>query len=645
MNSFTTNKRQDFGKYERRINFLIGLFFVFLVIILSRLFYIQVIRQDEYKNLAGLQHLQEESLIPKRGDIFVQDKNSASFKVALNKESHLFFLEPVFFDGEPRQTSEELIKILGFEKMNLNTFLEEAEDDQLAFLNKYLFVFEKETEEWQAEEDRFNPEKYLESHNLLELSEVEQQNIIGKINTERRQEKKESLFEKLKIKKGWYKVIEHYVDPEKKEKIEQLGLNGLSFSKEPRRFYPSGDFFSQLTGFVGYRSDNKAGQYGLEEYFEDELKGEVGFVKKETTPGSDLIASGEFETEEAIDGRNIHLTLDKNVQYQVCDILKESIKDYEAEDGTVIVQDVQNGKIIAMCSYPNFDANKYWEVGDIKAYTNPAISYSYEPGSIFKPLIMGIAIDTASVEPNTIFHDTGTLKLDKYTITNADNKKYDDVDMTAVLENSINTGMFFVGKKTGREDIKKYISDFGFGSKLGIELPGEMNGNIKALDKKSDIFLATTCFGQGISVTPLQMTSAFSALVGGGILYKPSVVENGEEAQIVQRVVSSDTSNVLKAMLLSVVKNGHAGLAAVPGYQVGGKTGTAEIAGSGGGYTDQYNHSFIGFGPFKDTRFTVFVKLGKPQNGRYSASTAAPTFGKVMKFLFDYYQVPKDIVE
>ena len=198
--------------------------------------------------------------------------------------------------------------------------------------------------------------------------------------------------------------------------------------------------------------------------------------------------------------------------------------------------------------------------------------------------------------------------------------------------------------------MKKYLENFGFGDKTYIDLPGEVYGDINSLNKKGDIYLATASFGQGVSVTPLQMISAFSAIANGGILYKPYVVDkvvNGgnEEAtysQEVRRVISSQTSNTLKAMLVAVVKNAHGAMARVDGYNVGGKTGTAQIPGSRGGYINAYNHSFVGFAPVSNTQFTVFVLLKRPTRGRFSATTAAPTFAQVMSFLLNYYEIPTE---
>ncbi|MFH1610540.1 MAG: penicillin-binding protein 2 [Patescibacteria group bacterium] len=561
-----------------RINVISALFLLLAGIIIFRLFVLQIVKHSFFERLATGQHGILEELTPSRGIIYAKDKDNNLFAVAENKEKYLLYAVPSMIESA-------------------STTLERISEQ-------------------------------------IELSD----------------EEKEKMLQQLNKSKDPYEPLKHELHEEEKNKIENLKIQGIHFQPEKKRFYAEGSTFSHLTGFLGFKEDKRVGQYGLEEYLEQELKGEAGILKSERDPAGRLIGVGNFDIESAKDGANVYLTIDRLVQFKVCEILKSSVEKYGASAGTIIVQNTNTGEILSMCSEPSFDPNNYSGVESINVYPNPALSEVYEPGSIFKAITMAVALDTNSVKPDTTYFDEGILVFGKDTITNAENKKYGEVTMTHVLEESINTGAVFAAQEVGRADMKKYLENFGFGDKTYIDLPGEVYADISALDKKSDIYLATASFGQGISVTPLQMVSAFSAIANGGVLYKPYVVEkviNGENESItypqeVRRVISSQTSNTLKAMLVAVVKNAHGTMARVDGYNVGGKTGTAQIPGSRGGYINAYNHSFVGFAPVTNTQFTVFVLLKKPTRGLYSATTAAPTFAQVMSFLLNYYEIPTE---
>jgi cell division protein FtsI/penicillin-binding protein 2 len=561
-----------------RINVIGVLFLLLAGIVIFRLFILQVVKHSFFERLATGQHGILEELIPSRGIIYSQDKDGNLFAVAENKEKYLLYAVPSMIESA-------------------TTTLENISEQ-------------------------------------IELSDEEKEKMLGQLSKSR----------------DPYEPLRHELHEEEKNKIEALEIQGIHFQPERKRFYAEGSTFSHLTGFLGFKEDERVGQYGLEEYFEEELKGEAGVLKSEKDPAGRLIGVGNFDIESAKDGANIYLTIDRLVQFKVCDILKRGVEKYRANGGTIIVERSSTGELLALCSQPSFDPNDYSQVESINIYSNPALSEVYEPGSIFKAITMAAALDTNSVKPDSTYFDEGILVFGKDSITNAENKKYGEVTMTQILEDSINTGAVFAGQEVGRVDMKKYIENFGFGDKTYIDLPGEVYGDVSSLNRKSDIYLATASFGQGISVTPLQMTSAFSAIANGGMLYKPYVVDkviNNDIEEItypqeVRRVISSQTSNTLKAMLVAVVKNAHGAMARVDGYNVGGKTGTAQIPGSRGGYINAYNHSFVGFAPVSNTQFTVFVLLKRPTRGRFSATTAAPTFAEVMSFLLNYYEIPTE---
>jgi cell division protein FtsI/penicillin-binding protein 2 len=264
------------------------------------------------------------------------------------------------------------------------------------------------------------------------------------------------------------------------------------------------------------------------------------------------------------------------------------VERYDADGASAIVMDPKTGAILAMSSQPQFDPNNYSTVEDYSVFLNPTVSFTYEPGSIMKPITLAIGIEEGKVSQNTEYTDTGVIEEAGYTIRNSENKVYGRSTMTKVLEQSINTGVIFVEKLVGNLVFKDYLERFGFGEKTGIALPAELAGNMRNLKNiRSDIEFFTASFGQGITVTPLQMAAAYAALANGGTLYKPQIIErvisaSGSEEKIapqaIRRVISEETSRTMGEMLRNVVVNGHGKRADVPGYLVGGKTGTAQVA-------------------------------------------------------------------
>ncbi len=448
-----------------------------------------------------------------------------------------------------------------------------------------------------------------------------------------------------------YEPIEKKVSIERYEKIQELELAGIYGIEETHRYYVDDNIGSNVLGFLGVKEDKPFGLYGLEGYFQDILAGEEGFFQTERDVAGRWIVLSDKEVNEAKDGADIVLTIDRTLQFMTCDALNKSIDRHGASGGAAIVMDPKTGKILAMCSGPDFNPNFYSDVNSANDYNNKAIFEAYEVGSIFKPIVMASAIDLEYITPDTKFLDTGAEEIEEYTIRNADDKIYGEVNMAQVLENSINTGMIFVSRQLGQDRFRDYMERFGFGEPTGLELQTEVAGNISSIYKNSEIYTATASFGQGITATPIQMAAAYSAIANGGELMKPYIVEeirypDGEierrQPVSIRRVLTSRTSTLMNGMLTSVVTNGHAGLAHVPGYYVAGKTGTAQIA-SGGGYRDDLtNHSFIGYAPADDPQFVIMVRLERPSSALYSASTAAPLFGEIAKYALSYYDIQPD---
>jgi cell division protein FtsI/penicillin-binding protein 2 len=326
--------------------------------------------------------------------------------------------------------------------------------------------------------------------------------------------------------------------------------------------------------------------------------------------------------------------------------------EYNASSASLIIMEPQTGAIRVMCNIPDFDPNNYGSVDDISVYNNSSIFTAYEPGSIFKPVTMAAALDEGLIDPHSPFHDFGVrADLCKTPIRNAELKIYNDTDMTGILENSINTGMIYISERLGTERFRNYVEKFGFGIKSGITLDTESAGNIVSLSQnkktdKIDCYTATASFGQGLTVTPLQMVDAYAAIANGGTLMTPYIVDeiqykNGKTVKTqpveIRRVMSERAASLLSGMLVNVVEKGHAVRARSTEYYIAGKTGTAQIPGPGG-YTAETIHSFVGFAPVDNPKFVMIVKYEKPER-KYAESTAVPVFGDIAKFIFDYYEV------
>ena len=458
------------------------------------------------------------------------------------------------------------------------------------------------------------------------------------------------LLNKISQPDGWYAVIKHKVGDEKKEEIKKKKFKGIYTLPEPERFYPAGNFASQVVGFVGSDGEKVIGRYGLEAYWNKELEGNPGRLEQERDTGGRWISISEKKIEPAENGADLYLTLDHTIQYRAEMALKKAVEKYQADRGSIVIIDPATGAVLAMASSPDFNPNDFSKAEDMSVFGNPAVSETYECGSVFKSITMAGGLDSKVVAPDDTYVDTGSVSEAGYTIKNSDGKANGVQTMMQVLEKSLNTGAIYVEKAMGNIKFLEYVRSFGFGEKTGIDTLGETAGNISGLKQLRNINSFTASFGQGISVTPIQFASAFAAIANGGELMKPWIVEkveyeNGQESvsqpQEVRRVISKEASLDLTRMLVSVVQNGHGKRAGVPGYIVAGKTGTAQVPKKeGGGYEDkQHIGSFAGFAPAYDPKFAMLVKLDNPRNVEWAESSAAPTFGEMAKFLLDYYNI------
>jgi len=458
------------------------------------------------------------------------------------------------------------------------------------------------------------------------------------------------LRAKLSNHEERYHVLAHKLDDDTRAKIEALKLDGLGFSEEDLRFYPEGASGAQMLGFVGESAAGRSGRYGLEGWYDQELTGDQGYLESQKDSVGRLIAVGDHTIKPAKDGSDLVLTIDRTVEYVACQKLEAAVQAHQASRGSLVILDPKTGAVIAMCNAPTFDPNDYGKIDSVDVYNDTAIFDAYEPGSVFKTITMAAGIDTGKITPESTFDDPGEVKIGPFTIRNADLKAHGLVSMTDILAQSLNTGIDFVVGKVGPTAFLTYTRNFGFGQKTGITLQSEGAGDVSQLERKGDIWSATGAFGQGVTATVLQLAAAYGAIANGGSLMKPYVVDEmrrpdgqvlAAKPQSVRRVVTSRTASLLTGMLVAVVDHGEGHRAAVPGYWIGGKTGTAQIPNADGpGYeVGPTIGTFVGFGPVDDPRFVMAVRIDRPKDVQYAESSAAPLFGDIAKFLMDYYRI------
>jgi cell division protein FtsI (penicillin-binding protein 3) len=354
----------------------------------------------------------------------------------------------------------------------------------------------------------------------------------------------------------------------------------------------------------------------------------------------------------AQDGADLILTIDKTIQFQAENILDDTVTKNGADSGCVIVANPKTGAILAIAGYPDFNPNQYNLVTDPSVFNDEAVTGSYEPGSVFKAITMAAALDEGKVTPQTTYDDTGDVLVDGFHIHDSDNKAHGITTMTQVLDWSYNDGAVYAEQQLGNQDFLKYVNKFGFGQPTNIELP-EAVGNLSSLnDNNIQVNFDTASFGQGITVTPMQVLQAYTAFANGGKMMKPYIVQsevfpNGRvintQPQVASQVISSQTASTIDAMLLDVVENGYGKEAGVPGYYVAGKTGTAQVAGPDGKYLVNDNiGTFVGFAPVTNPQFVMLMRIDHPRDASFAETTATPAWGKLAQFILNYDQIPPE---
>jgi len=452
-------------------------------------------------------------------------------------------------------------------------------------------------------------------------------------------------------KKGRYNELARFLDVDQANAVAALKLPGLILGKTYRRSYPNRDLAANFLGYVG----KDGGLEGLELVFDEQLKAGPDKVKvKRDGSSRKMIDKVEGELEQS-KGSSVVLTIDRRIQYITEKALANAAVKHKAENGMALVMRPKTGAIVAMATWPSYDPNEF---GDYKKYPvkhrrNSVLTDQFEPGSTFKVFVVAAALEEGLINPSSMINcENGAMRVANHTVK--DTHSYGDLTVSEVIKYSSNIGSLKVGGILGNNLLHNYLTRFSFGEQTGLgHLPGEAPGKLKAPDKWRQVEAANIAFGQGLTVTTLQMVMAMGSIANQGILMKPYIVdrivdEDGRvveqyEPHILRQVVSPLTARQVSAMLrMAVQKGGTATRAEVAGYPVAGKTGTAQKVGEGSkSYTaGKYVSSFIGFAPYHDPQLTVMVVLNEPKNGYYGGTVAAPAFREIMENSLPLLDIP-----
>jgi cell division protein FtsI (penicillin-binding protein 3) len=435
--------------------------------------------------------------------------------------------------------------------------------------------------------------------------------------------------------------VERQADPAQAAALQRLKLSGFGFYPEERRSYPQGSVAAQVLGYVGIDGDGLA---GLELQFDRQLSGHPGQETIVKDPSGRVIDVQQQRAERP--GRDVFLTLDHSIQANAEEVLRETVHKWHAKSASAVVLDPRTGAVLAMAVQPGYDANRFPSApSDLQR--NRTVTDTYEPGSTFKLITVAGALSERLVSPSTRFTLPYSLKVADRVIHDAEPRGTVNYSVAQILAHSSNIGAIELAEMLGRTRLSSWISRFGFGRVTGIDFPGESPGIVLPPDKWSGSTIGNVPIGQGIAVTPVQMAAAYAAIANRGIWSRPHLVDHvaggGRPSLYRRRLVSPGTASQLMLMLKDVVAEGTGQYAAMPGYQVAGKTGTAQKPDSHGGYaTGRYVASFVGIVPASRPRLVILVMVDEPQGAIWGGVVAAPAFQQIARFDLQYLEVPPD---
>jgi cell division protein FtsI (penicillin-binding protein 3) len=438
--------------------------------------------------------------------------------------------------------------------------------------------------------------------------------------------------------------IARQLDPKTAARVKRLQLAGIYLRAEPKRFYPGGRLASQILGFTNI---DGRGISGAELQYNDVLQGTPGAMTLEQDPAGRPLPQAKFTETEAVPGRSLLLTIDKELQYFTQLTLDSAVQRFHALDGTAIVMRPSTGEILAMANTPDYDPNHpgAFPAADLR---NQALTDIYEPGSAFKIVTASGALQSHIVTPRTRLTVPYSLQVADRTIHDAESHGTESLTVKQIIDQSSNVGTVEIGLRLGKDLIDHYVRAFGFGTKTGLDFPGESAGIVIPKDSWSGSSIANIPIGQGVAVTPLQLITAYATLANGGRWVEPKLLHGTLDSAghthpaappATRRVVSKKTAAEMTNILEGVVTHGTGIAAAIPGYRVAGKTGTAQKPLPTGGYGNHYEASFVGYAPANDPSIVVLVRLDDP-TPIWGGYTAAPTFQAIAEFALRHLGVP-----
>lgn len=565
--------------FSRRLYFFFTLFILSSSIIISRLFYWQIIQGNELAALAQKQRLQVEEIEAPRGKIYT----SKEHPLVLNKPA---FVVHIYLPNTNRP-SEEITQ-------------------QLAPI----------------------------------LAETKEASLTA--------QKERGLKNLIQGPRKWL-ILDRNISPSQKEKIEKLEIKGIGFEQKNERDYPEASMSAHLLGFVGRNKNNQPqGYFGLEGYYHQQLSGSGGLIMGEKNPFGQSIFSGQRIQETMEPGYNLTLNIERTAQYILEDELKKGIDKHQAISGWGIILEPQTGKVLGMASFPRYSPENYAQT-ETEKFSNPVIASGFEPGSIFKPLIMAAALEEKAVTPETeCTYCNEPLNIGDETIETWNDKYHPNSTMTEVIVNSDNVGMAFVGEQLGKENLLKYLRNLGFDQKSGIDLQEEASFGLRPASQWYPIDIAAASFGQGILITPIQFIRAFASLANDGYLVEPRAVKEiwqepnksyQPENKKSKQIFSKETCQLIKEMMVKAVAEGGTKWIDKQGLEVVGKTGTAQIPIKGHYDEEKTIASFVGYSPVEKPKFVMLVSLREPKSSPWGSETAAPVWFKIAKRLAYYWNI------